>query len=268
MPRVRVGDVQLEYDIHGAGEPLLLIAGLGYDRWAWHRMIPGLARHFQVIAFDNRGVGGSDRPPGPYSATMLAADTAGLLAALGVPRAHVLGHSMGGFVAQALVLERPELVDRLILCATNYGGPRHIPPTPEALAVLTDTTLDPETRFRRGLAVSCAPGFTEAHPEIVAAWMERRLAHPMEPTAYQAQLAIGLGLLAEETCFERRLGAVRAPTLILAGEHDPIVPPGNARLLAATIPGSRIIMLPGAGHFFPIEAPDAAVAAVVGFARA
>lgn len=268
MPRVKVGDVHLEYDSHGEGEPLLLIAGLGYDRWAWHRMIPALARRFRVIAFDNRGVGGSDQPPGPYSASLLARDTAGLIEALGLQRAHVLGHSMGGFVAQALALERPELVDRLVLGATHFGGPRHAPPTAEALAVLTDVSLDPVTRFRRGLAVSCAPGFAEAHPDVIAAWMDRRLANPVDPVAYQAQLAIGLGLLTEEASFEPRLAAVQAPTLILTGEHDQVVPPRNAFLLAAAIPGSAALILPGAGHFFPIEAPDAAAAAVIGFAAA
>jgi pimeloyl-ACP methyl ester carboxylesterase len=259
---MRVGDIHLEVEIHGEGEPLVLIAGLGYDRWAWHRMIPGLARRFQVIAFDNRGVGGSDRPAGPYSASLLARDTAGLLDALGIARAHVFGHSMGGFVAQALAIEHPDRVDRLILGATHFGGPRHVPPTPEALAVLTDVTLTPVERFRRGLAISCAPGFAEAHPELVAAWMDRRVSNPVDPAAYQAQLAIGLGLLTEEASFERRLADVRAPTLILTGEHDQVVPPRNASLLAAAIPGSRAQILPGAGHFFPIEAPDAAVAAV------
>src|SRR5512139_816707 len=192
MPIAHTNDIDVYYELHGAGEPLVLIAGLGYDQWMWHKMIPGLARHFQVIAFDNRGVGKTDKPAGPYTAHMLAADTAGLLLALGIPSAAVMGHSMGGFIAQALVLERPDLVNKLILSATNFGGPRSIPVTPEAMAVLANVSGDPVERFKRGLLVSCAPGFGVAHPEIIQEWIAYRLANPIQPVPYQAQMAIGL----------------------------------------------------------------------------
>jgi pimeloyl-ACP methyl ester carboxylesterase len=265
MPVVKANGIQIAYETAGSGPPLALIAGLGYDRWMWRKMIPGLAQRFQVIAFDNRGVGGSDKPAGPYTAQMLADDAAGLLQALGVERAAVLGHSMGGFVAQALVLGRPELVSQLILAATNFGGPRHIPITAEAMAVLTDVTGDPVERFRRGILVSCAPGFGEAQPETVAEWLDYRLRNPIDPAAYHAQMMIGLGLISEAASFERRLQEVRAPTLILFGEHDKVVPMGNAELLARQIQGSRVHILPNAGHFFPLETPQAAVEAVVRF---
>jgi pimeloyl-ACP methyl ester carboxylesterase len=265
MTTLHANGIDIKYEINGAGRPLVLIAGLGYDRWMWHRMVPGLARHFQVVTFDNRGCGGSDKPPGPYSAQLLAADTAGLLAALDLDHAHVMGHSMGGFVAQALALSRPELIDKLILSATNFGGPRHIPVTPEAMAVLTDTSGDPMARLRRGILISCTPGFGDQHPEIVEEWLAYRASHPIDPVGYQAQLAIGMGLLAEADSFEHKLKDVQAETLILFGEDDQVVPPGNAALLAAVVPNSTVRILPRAGHFFPFDAPDAAVAAVVEF---
>lgn len=265
MPRVHANGIETHYETHGEGAPLVLIAGLGYDKWMWHKMIPGLAEHYQVIAFDNRGVGQTDRPEGPYSAQMLAEDTAGLLGALGIPSATIMGHSMGGFIAQELTLGRPELVEKLILSATNFGGPRHIPVTQEALAVLTDMQSDPIERLRRGIVVSCAPGFDEAHPEIVQEWLDYRLQNPILPAPYQAQLAIGLGLMAEEAAFEHRLRTVQAPTLILFGEHDKVVPPGNADLLAAEIPNNRVHILPNAGHFFPFEVPEAANAVLIDF---
>ena len=165
MPKAHANNIDIYYEITGSGEPLVLIAGLGYDMWMWRNMIPGLAEHFQVIAFDNRGVGQTDKPEGPYTAKLLADDTAGLIEALGLQRVAVLGHSMGGFVAQALALSRPDLLSKLILSATNFGGPRHIPVTQEALAVLTDTTSDPIERLKRGILISCTPGFGEAHPE-------------------------------------------------------------------------------------------------------
>jgi pimeloyl-ACP methyl ester carboxylesterase len=228
-------------------------------------MLPGLARHFQVIVFDNRGAGASDKPAGPYTAQLLAADTAALLAALGHRSAFVLGHSMGGFVAQALALSHPPLVRRLILASTNFGGPRHIPTTPEAMAVFMDTQSDPLERLRRGIAISTAPGWAEAHPDQVQTWLDYRAAHPLDPAGYQAQLGIGLALLAEAASFEHRLQAVQAPTLILFGAHDKVVPPGNADLLAGQIPGSVVQLLPDAGHLFPFETPDAANAAIIRF---
>lgn len=267
MPKVHANGIDIYYEVHGQGEPLVLIAGLGYDHWMWHRMVPGLAKHLRVIVFDNRGVGQTDRPPGPYTARMLADDTAGLLQALGISRAAVMGHSMGGFVAQALVLSRPEMVSKLILSSTNFGGPRHIPITREAMAVLMDTSGDPLERLRRGIVISTAPGFAEREPALVREWLAYRARNPLDPAAYQAQMAIGLALLSEEASFEHKLKGVRVPTLILFGEHDKVVPPGNAELLAKAIPNARVKILPDAGHFFPLEAPEAAVEAVLEFLK-
>lgn len=265
MPKIRANGIDIYYEIHGRGHPLVLISGLSYSRWQWHRMIPGLAEHFQVITFDNRGVGRTDRPDGPYSAPMLAADTAALLEALEVEKAAVMGHSMGGFVAQELALDRPDLVSHLILAATHYGGPHHVPITEEAMAVLSDTSGDPMERFRRGLAVSTAPGFAERNPDVIEAWMAYRTQNPIEPGPYQAQLAVGLALADEEAAYAHRLHRVQAPTLILFGQHDKVVPPANADLLAEQISDSAIEILPDAGHFFPLETPAAAVQAVVHF---
>jgi pimeloyl-ACP methyl ester carboxylesterase len=267
MSKVHANGIQIDYEIQGVGQPLVLMAGISYSRWMWRWMLPGLAQHFQVIAFDNRGVGGTVRPAGPYSAEMLADDTAALLLALGIEKAHAMGHSMGGFIAQALALNHPQCVDRLILAATNFGGPRHAPVSPEAMAVLSDPSGDPLERFERGLRVSCAPGFAAAHPERIQEWIAYRTGEPLDPLAYRSQLAIGLGLLSEEASFERRLSEVRAPTLILFGEYDQVVPPQNAALLHARIADSRVALLLGAGHFFPIETPDAAVDAVVQFLK-
>jgi pimeloyl-ACP methyl ester carboxylesterase len=174
---------------------------------------------------------------------------------------------MGGFVAQALVLSRPEMVDKLILASTNFGGPNHIPVTQEALAIFMDMQADPIERLRRGIVVSCAPGFAEADPEFVEAWVAHRLQNPLDPQGYQAQLAVGLSLSTVEASFEPSLKNVQAPTLILFGEHDKVVPPGNAELLAREITGSQTEILPGAGHFFPLDAPDAANGLIIDFLK-
>lgn len=266
MPKARSNGIELYYELHGSGKPLILIAGLGYSHWQWYKMIPLLAEHFQVITFDNRGVGQSEKPAGPYTAQLLAQDTVGLLDELHIEKAIIAGHSMGGFVAQAIALDFPQRVEKLILCSTNFGGPNHVPVTPEAMKVLTDVSSDPLTRFKNGLAVSTAPDWSEKNPEMIEEWVKWRVANPIEPAPYQAQLAIGLGLLPEAAAFENKLSRINIPTLILFGAHDKVVPPANADLLAQKITGSSVLTFPDAGHFFPIEIPEAASRAITDFA--
>jgi 3-oxoadipate enol-lactonase len=266
MPKVTANGIEIYYESHGQGQPLVLISGIGYTIWQWNRMLPYLADRFQVITFDNRGVGQTDKPDGPYTAHMLAADTVGLLDALEIDKAIVMGHSMGGFIAQAMALEFPHKIDKLILASTNFGGPRQVPVTAEAMKVLTDVSSDPVTRFRNGLYISTAPGWAEKNPQMIQEWVEWRTANPIEPAAYQAQLAVGLGLLQEEAAFENQLHRIQVPTMIVFGQYDMVVPPENAALLAEKIPGSKVVILPNAGHFFPIEVPGAAAQAVIDFA--
>ncbi len=267
MPTVRANGIEIRYEVAGAGRPLVLIAGLGYGMWLWHKMIPGLAEHFQVVTFDNRGAGQSDKPAGPYNVGMLAADTAGLIEALGLQDAAVLGHSMGGFVAQELALSRPDLVGALILSATSFAGPNAIPVTPQALAAMLDRSGEPLDVLRRGITVALAPGAPERRPELFDEIIAYRLTNPVAPAQYQSQLAVGLGLATLEAGFETRLKAVRAPVLIMFGEHDGVVPPANAELLAREIPHAKIAILPGAGHLFPLETPGEAVDAIARFLK-
>lgn len=258
--RVTVGDVQMAYEIHGEGHPLVLIAGVGYGGWFWHRVVPALAEHFQVITFDNRGAGGTDKPDGPYTTQMMAADTAGLLDGLGIRGAYVMGHSLGGFIAQELALARPDLVERLILASTTYGGPNVIPITPEALEVLTKRDGDPMELVQRGIRVACAPGFAERNPEVVEELLQYRLTNPVPPAQYQAQVTAGAAHNAED-----RIHRITCPVLVLFGEHDRVVPPGNAELLARKLPNARVKILPNVGHIFPIEDPEATVEAMLEF---
>ena len=266
MPKTQSNGIELYYESHGEGKPLVLISGLGYPLWQWHKMVPVLAEHFQVITFDNRGVGQSDKPAGPYTAQMLAQDTVGLLDALGIEKAIIVGHSMGGFIAQAMALDFPQRVEKLVLCSTNFGGPHHVPVTPEAMKVLSDVTSDPLTRFKNGLVVSTAPGWADKNPEMIEEWIKWRVANPIEPAPYQAQLAIGLSLLPEAAAFEDKLQRLDVPTLILFGAHDKVVPPANADLLSKKISGSTVMIFPDAGHFFPIEIAEAASRAITDFA--
>ncbi len=268
MPTAEANGIHIAYEVTGEGPPLVLIAGVGYGAWFWHKVVPGLAEHMQVIAFDNRGAGGSDKPDGPYTVPMMAQDTAGLMDALGVRQVAVMGHSLGGFIAQELAVSRPELVGKLILGATTHGGPKVIPITPEALEVLLNRQGDPVELVKRGIAVACAPGFAERQPQVVHQCMEYRFGNPVPPAQYQAQVAAGaaMGALTEEQVNER-LSQIEVPVLILFGEYDKVVPPGNAELLAQKIAHSSVQILPDAGHIYPLETPQATVEAILGFVR-
>jgi pimeloyl-ACP methyl ester carboxylesterase len=141
-----------------------------------------------------------------------------------------------------------------------------VPITAEAMAVLSDVTSDPVTRFKNGLIVSTAPGFSENNPALIEEWLAWRIANPVDVAGYQSQMMIGLGLLAEAAAFESKLPQISVPTLILFGAHDKVVPPANADLLAKQITGSSVVIFPDAGHFFPIEIPNEAAQAVIQFA--
>lgn len=268
MPTIQANGIQISYEHQGSGPHLLLITGLGYGGWFWHKVVPGLVRHFTVTTFDNRGAGDSDKPTGPYTVEMMAADTAALLDRLGIVQTAVFGHSLGGFIAQRLVADRPDLVSHLILASTNQGGADVVPITPEALSVLTDRQGDPLELIRRGIAVAAAPGFAVAQPDVVQALMAYRLSNPVPPDAYTAQVMAGLGTASWTPAqIAAHKAAVHVPTLILFGEHDKVVPPGNAELLADGIAQAQIRILPGVGHIFPIEDPKLTVEVVTDFLR-
>ncbi len=268
MPSVRSNGINLYYEISGTGHPLVLISGVGYGMWFWHKVVPGLAEHFQVIAFDNRGAGASDKPDGPYTVPMMAADTAGLFDAIGVKNAYVVGHSLGGFVAQELVVTRPDLVGKLVLASTNYGGTKVIPITPEAFQVLTNRQGDPVELVKRGIAIAAAPGFAERQPAAAAELLQYRFTNPVPPAQYAAQVGAGAGTMSlTDEIVDERMRAIKVPTLIVFGEFDKVVPPGNAELMAGRIAGAQATVLPGVGHIFPIEDPAATAKAIVEFLK-
>ncbi|MGH2522432.1 MAG: alpha/beta fold hydrolase [Anaerolineales bacterium] len=266
MPTLQSNGITLAYEVTGSGPPLLLIAGVGYSAWFWHRIVPGLAGHFHVITFDNRGTGESDKPTGPYTVPMMAEDTAGLLDALQIKGAYVMGHSLGGFIAQELAITRPDLVSKLILASTNHGGPDAIPITPEAMKVLTDRSGNPLELVKRGLAIAAAPGLAVRQLRLVEKLISYRLTNPVPPAQYTAQVMAGAGMATlTDGQVAERMAAIRVPVLILFGEFDRVVPPGNAERMAGKLSNAKITILPNTGHIFPLEDPEATVKVVVEF---
>jgi pimeloyl-ACP methyl ester carboxylesterase len=249
MTAIAAGEVRIAYEVRGDGPPLLLIHGLGYGRWGWGPVLDRFAERFRTAWFDNRGLGGSDVPPGPYTAAAMAGDAVGVLDALELARAHVLGTSLGGMVAQELALAHPERVDRLVLACTTPGGPNAAPYPEQTVRLMQEAPqMEPLVALRRFVANALAPGAPE---ELVEEIFSRRVANPPDTGGWHAQAAAAASFDAYD-----RLGELRAPTLVVHGTADQVVDVANAALLGERIPDVRVELLEGAGHLLFWEQPD------------
>src|SRR5260370_6488683 len=254
MPKVQVGDVNLNYDLHGRGEPLLMIMGLGASSAAWDpELVEDLARTFRVITFDNRGTGQSDKPDAPYSIEMFADDAAGLLDKLDVSRAHVFGVSMGGMIAQEFALRHPARTATLTLGCTTAGGAHSAAPPPESLKIPTapPAGVSPEEVIRRGWPLGYTPKYIAENRAALEAAIPRLLKYPTPPFAFQRQLE---GTYTLKT-FDR-LPQIKAPTLVITGAQDVLIPAKNSEIIAAQIPGAKLSIIQGVGHAFMSDARE------------
>lgn len=249
---------RIYWDEQGQGEPLLLIMGLGYPSDAWYRTRPVLAKKYRTIAFDNRGVGRSDMPDGPYPITVMASDAAAVLDAAGLESAHVFGISMGGMIAQEFALQYPNRVRSLILGCTASGGPHAVRSDAETTAML----MNRGNMTKEEAAEAAVPFiYDKSTPrKLIDEDIEHRRPWFPESKAYNAQLQ---GILAWEAY--SRLSKIQAPTLVIHGESDRLVPAGNGKLISETIPGARLVMLKNASHIFPTDQPEAAHTAILEF---
>ncbi len=248
--------MRIEWESTGEGPPLLLIQGLGYGRWGWDPIVPGLAVRHRVVSFDNRGIGGSDKPEGPYTASQMAGDALQVLDEAGIERAHVLGASLGGMIAQELAVAAPERIDRLVLGCTTPGGPNAVPMPEVTMRLFAEVqSLAPEVALRRFIENALGE---EPPTELVDELFARRVANPPDQAGWEAQAAAGMG-------FQGVGEDITAPTLILAGTADNVVDYRNAELLAARIPGARVELFEGSGHLFFWEQPHECVRIIDGF---
>jgi 3-oxoadipate enol-lactonase len=251
---------RIAWERRGTGAPLLLIHGLGYARWGWEPVADVLAEQHGVVLFDNRGIGESEAPPGPYSVEELACDAVAVLDTADVEKAHVLGTSLGGMVALQLALERPTRVDRLVLACTTPGGSGAAPMPEQTVRLMAEApTLPADVALRRFVENAFGPNRDAA---LVDRIMEHRLATAQSQAAWMSQAAAGASFDVWE-----RVGDVRAPTLVLTGDADNVVDPRNSELLAQQIPGARLEVFEGAGHLFFWEHPRRFVDVVTEFLR-
>jgi pimeloyl-ACP methyl ester carboxylesterase len=240
----RNGDVRLAYEVKGDGEPLLMIHGLGYDRFGWGRLPDLLAADLQVVVFDNRGVGDSDVPAGPYAVSQLAEDAVAVLDAAGIGAAHVLGVSLGGYIAQELALTYPERLRKLVLASTAPGGPRSVPmPAAGLEAFGRFPTMEREAGLRLMVENSLGQYGVREQPELVEEIYAYRLERGPTLAGWQAQAYAGATFDAYD-----RIPGIRAETLVLQGGADNVVDPRNADLLVELIPNARLELIPDRGH--------------------
>ncbi|MFK9094536.1 alpha/beta fold hydrolase [Bacillus salipaludis] len=254
MPITNANGIDLYYEIHGDGEPLLLIMGLSLNSKSWFRTLPALSEHYKVIIFDNRGVGLSSKPNIPYSIELMAEDARAVLDAAGVDSAHVYGISMGGMIAQRLSVKYPERIRSLILGCTTSGGVNHVQPSADVSMLMlsrVSAVATPEEIAWATAPILYSQTFIENQRDLVAEDIQKRIELPIQPYAYMLQLQ---ACMAHDTSSE--IDQITAPTLVIHGNEDKLVPYQNGVTLAETIPGAEFLTIQGAGHIYVTEAND------------
>jgi pimeloyl-ACP methyl ester carboxylesterase len=263
---VQAGDVDIAYKMFGNGEPILLISGGSADMNAWDpSFISDLSSNHTVIVFDNRGVGNTTIGSKPYTIEQLANDTAGLLDALKIQNANVLGYSLGSYIAQQLAITYPEKVNRLILVASSCGGEESIPKPPEFLTlqaeivnkISNNVSISQEENMALTTA-SLGEGWIRLHPESLENVPEGSFFASISPEAQEGQANIGHSWEATNwngVCDE--LARIAKPTLVITGTDDNAYQPHrNSLIIAGKIPGAWLVQIENAGHAVMDQYPD------------
>jgi 3-oxoadipate enol-lactonase len=245
------GRTRFHWESHGSGDPVLLIHGLGLSGGAWWRTVDALAPSMRVITFDHRGIGQSASLTYAYTTEGMADDAVSILDALKIDRVHVYGFSLGGMIAQQVALRHPERVQSLVLGATHSGGRRIAFPDPDVMAFFGRRAQMPsEEAAWASVPYNYGPRSRAERADRIAEDIERRLQNPFKERAYKAQLLAA----ALHNCY-RRLERIRAPTLVVHGAQDRIIPVANAHMTAEQVPGAQLKILRDAGHLYPTEEP-------------
>ena len=250
MPMTAVEGVEIYWESHGRGRPLLLISGVSGGTWSWEESVVAWSPHFRVIVFDNMGAGRSSMPDRPYTIEEMAGHAAAVLDAAKEKQAFVLGLSMGGMIAQELVLNHATRVSGLVLGCTHCGGSERIPPALEVIQRFSDNEgLSPEEIVDKNIALLVTREFLQAMPESLKRYRDRQLQAPLQPDyALKRQLE---AIRDFNTC--DRLAHIQIPTLILTADRDLLVPPENGHALASRISGSELKHFSDTGHLIYLE---------------
>ena len=258
MATLKTGDIELYYECHGSGPPLMLIAGIASDSQSWMPVVPELARHFTLVLPDNRGAGRTGPDTAPLTIPAIARDCAALMTHLGHERMHVLGHSMGGAIAQTLVLEHPERVDHLVLAATGAKLSMRNRILFNDLSALRQGGVDPLLWYKILFQWLFRPAFF-ADERAVNGAAEQALAYAYAQSGdnFARQLAA-----AQKVDHREQLGQIAAPTLVMAAEDDLLFSPAAVRALSQAIAGARFALVKNAAHSLHWDNPHGFCAVV------
>lgn len=246
MPFEEINGNQIYYEVQGDGHPIFMIQGLSATQDWWDpRLIEGLSEDFKVVTFDNRGVGRSESSGEMYSIKDLADDVSKLMDALEVSSAHVLGISMGGMIAQELVLNHPSKVDKLILLSTYCGGSKAVDPSEEVLETLLmdRRSMSDEEIIDETIPLLFTEEFIENNPDFVEIAKQRMVNNVISPEEFTRQSEA----LMEFDTYDR-LSQIENQTLILQGKEDILIPPENGEILNGAIPNSKLVYFENSAH--------------------
>ena len=261
MPFQPINGIRIYYEEHGEGFPVLLIQGLGYPSGMWFLQIPEFSRYFRTIVFDNRGVGRTDKPDAEYSIPLMASDAAGLLKSLGVSRVHVVGVSLGGYIAQELALNQPDLMDHLVLMATSCGGPNYAESTKSFWQEVAGLAgLTPEEIIRRGMGLATTRDFYQTNPALIERSVAVRMKKLQPLHAFIRQSHAAMNFDSSDLASH-----IDKPTLILAGAEDRVMPLPLTEDLFRRIPRARLKVFPGAAHLLFLEEAEAVNRLIIEF---
>ena len=252
MPKIQSNNITLYYQIKGNGYPIFLISGANGDHQSvWPpSVVDALAKHFQVIQFDNRGVGQSDQPDIPYSIEMMADDVAGLMDALQLEKANLVGYSMGGQIAAKFAEKYPEKINKMIGCVCYANINTHVRLFGETLIELHDFGLSENLIDKIGLPWIFSNQFLEKNFASLA--QPRENSEPKSWVGFRRHFGAQCAFKTEAECFRN----IKSPTLFIAGEEDLICPPADVKKFADLIPDSQMVIFPEAGHLLSLEHPD------------
>ena len=254
MPKVKVSDIEMYYESLGEGDPVMLVTGYGADLFAWALQAPELSQAYTVHMIDNRGVGDTDKPDGPYTIKTMADDVAGFFDAVGIEKAHLVGHSMGGMIAQRFALDYPEKLRSLTLASTSCRPPKG---SELMLYLWTDILekLGNEAFINNIIAWCFTFDFIDTQYDALMMMKQMMLDHfndkPLLPEPFRAQTAAITSFdVADE------IENIKTPTMVLVGKDDILTPPKFSEEIANRIPGSTLKTIAG-GHAYNQEMPSA-----------
>jgi pimeloyl-ACP methyl ester carboxylesterase len=248
---IQVADIRMGYRIYGNGYPVVMIMGYGSTMKLWDpSLIRTLSSNYKLIIFDNRGMGNTEAGLRPFSIEQFADDTAGLMDALNIRQAHVLGWSMGGIIAEEVALRHPDKVNKLVLYAAHCNA-NLFPPAPEVIQRLTDTSGSPQEQGMRFISTLFPPAWLRNNQERIKEIFYRPLGNTPPEIMTKQSIAIGKW----QGCCDR-LGKINNSTLIITGAEDMLVPTQNAHYLAGKIPYARLVTYENGGHGLMFQYPE------------